>query len=96
MLENLQGLPIANEAEDENTQTEADRDKQATNARSKRKRFTLFPGQLVGTKRGQIIVPKEKIREVLERYHDHKLAGHLGVTKTLIRIRTSFFWTIIE
>ena len=96
VLENSQGLLIANEAEDENTQTEVDRDEQATNTRSKRKRFTLLPGQLVGTKRGQIIVPKEKIREVLKRYHDHKLAGHLGVTKTLIRIRTRFFWPKME
>ena len=58
----------------------------------KRYFFILLTGNLVGTKKGQILVPKDKITEVLNRYHDHKLAGHLGITKTINRIRPKFNW----
>lgn len=29
---------------------------------------------------------------LLNYYHDHRTAGHLGVTKTLARLRLRFFW----
>jgi len=65
---------------------------QATNKRLKKCKYILLTGNLVGTKKGQILVPKDKITEVLNRYHDHKLAGHLGITKTINRIRPKFNW----
>ena len=34
----------------------------------------------------KIVTPQSKKREVMERYHDHKLAGHLGYEKTILRI----------
>jgi Integrase zinc binding domain len=41
---------------------------------------------------GKILVPKEKIREILELNHDHMLAGHLGIAKTLVRVKRQFVW----
>ena len=41
---------------------------------------------------GKILVPNSKIKEVLENNHDHVLAGHLGVAKTLSRIKRQFTW----
>jgi transposase InsO family protein len=40
----------------------------------------------------QAIVPFSERRRVLNYSHDHKTAGHLGVTKTLSRIRQSYYW----
>ena len=40
----------------------------------------------------KIIVPKAKIKEVLEANHDHMLAAHMGVAKTLARIQKQYVW----
>jgi hypothetical protein len=40
----------------------------------------------------QAIVPFSERQRVLNYSHNHKTAGHLGVTKTLSRIRQSFYW----
>ena len=40
----------------------------------------------------QAIVPFSERRHVLNYSHDHKTAGHLGVTKTLSKIRQAFYW----
>lgn len=40
----------------------------------------------------QLIVPKEKISEVLEEMHGGKSGAHLGVNKTLEKIRNRFYW----
>ena len=40
----------------------------------------------------QAIVPMSERRNVLQYCHDHKTAGHLGVTKTLSKIRQSYYW----
>jgi hypothetical protein len=40
----------------------------------------------------QAIAPFRKRRLVLNYSHDHKTEGHFGVTKTLCRIRQSFYW----
>jgi hypothetical protein len=44
------------------------------------------------TNEGKIVVPKEKINEILELNHDHILAGHLGIAKTLARVKRQFVW----
>jgi len=40
----------------------------------------------------QIILPKELVPTTLEALHDHSTAGHLGITKTLQKIRSRFYW----
>ena len=40
----------------------------------------------------QAIVPFSERRHILNYSHDHKTAGHLGVTKTLSKIRQAFYW----
>lgn len=45
------------------------------------------------TTRKQLILPTHKKQEVLKYYHDIPTAGHLGVEKTLERIKTSFYWS---
>ena len=40
----------------------------------------------------KLYVPDSMRGCLLEHYHDHPTAGHLGVTKTLARLRLRFFW----
>jgi len=40
----------------------------------------------------QILVPKEKVKLILEEAHDSFSGGHFGVNKTLDRIRKRFYW----
>ena len=47
---------------------------------------------LLSTIDGKIVVPKSKKEAVLKLNHDHKLAGHLGIIKTLKRIQDRFYW----
>lgn len=39
-----------------------------------------------------VIVPLSERREILEQCHDARTSGHLGVSKTLERVRNRFFW----
>jgi len=41
----------------------------------------------------QILVPRERVKQVLEEAHDSFSAGHFGVNKTLDRIRKRFYWS---
>ncbi|XP_051153378.1 uncharacterized protein LOC127287824 [Leptopilina boulardi] len=46
---------------------------------------------------GQVTIPKEEIREdIIKEYHNSKIGGHKGVTKTYRRIREKFFWPGIK
>lgn len=40
----------------------------------------------------QVIVPRRKIKEVLEKAHDSPFGGHFGVNKTLEKIWKRFYW----
>ncbi|KZR97708.1 Uncharacterized protein APZ42_007265, partial [Daphnia magna] len=40
----------------------------------------------------RIVVPIVKIREIMEENHDHILAGHLGITKTIARLQRQYSW----
>ena len=55
-------------------------------------KFTILPGELLGTRKGQLVVPQAMTAEILYRSHDHKLAGHMGVARTLSRVTTKYFW----
>lgn len=43
-------------------------------------------------KQFKIYAPQTVRRSLLEYYHDHPTAGHLGVTKTVTRLKQRFFW----
>ena len=40
----------------------------------------------------QIVLPKMLQREVFQQLHSSPTAGHLGITKTLSRVRERFYW----
>ncbi|KAI9560556.1 hypothetical protein GHT06_011499 [Daphnia sinensis] len=40
----------------------------------------------------RLVVPRIKVKEIMEENHDHMLAGHLGIAKTLARIQRQFTW----
>ena len=40
----------------------------------------------------RLIVPREKVKDVLIENHDHMLAGHLGIAKTIARIKRHYIW----
>lgn len=40
-----------------------------------------------------LVVPRERVTEVLREFHDAPAAGHFGVNKTLAKIRQQFFWS---
>lgn len=52
----------------------------------------ILPSGLLATLRGRIVVPAELRKEILERFHIHKLADHEGVKKTLTIIRNKYYW----
>ena len=41
---------------------------------------------------GRKIALQDKIEEILRENHNHKLAGHLGIKATLLRIRENWTW----
>jgi len=40
----------------------------------------------------QLIVPRHRVKEILEEAHDSSIGGHFGVNKTLEKIRKRFYW----
>lgn len=57
-----------------------------------RKRDSLISNSELLTRNDRIIVPLSLRKIVIERYHDHNMGGHLGISKTLGRINKRFFW----
>lgn len=55
-------------------------------------RYVTLPNGLIGTENRKVYVPRGLRDKVLHRFHSHKLAGHLGVHKTISRIRRRFIW----
>ena len=45
-----------------------------------------------GLEKLQIIVPFSERRNILREYHDKRTAGHLGINKTIARIKSKFYW----
>ena len=45
-----------------------------------------------GTFKWQLVVPQDKRREILWHFHDCPTGGHLGVERTLQKIRNNFYW----
>ena len=40
----------------------------------------------------QLVLPQEIVPTILEALHNHSTAGHLGITKTLHKVRSRFYW----
>jgi len=40
----------------------------------------------------QLVVPRHRVKEILEEAHDSSIGGHFGVNKTLEKIRKRFYW----
>lgn len=40
----------------------------------------------------KIVVPTAHRQEILEKFHDHETAGHLGISKTLSRVAELYYW----
>lgn len=38
------------------------------------------------------VIPKLMINDLLAAFHDHPLSGHMGLTKTWLKIRDRFYW----
>lgn len=38
------------------------------------------------------LVQKGEVKPILEKYHDHWLAGHLGVTRTFMKVSKEYYW----
>ena len=55
-------------------------------------RFSILPNGLLATAKGQVVVPSSLRKEVLRLNHDHCLAGHLGINKSLARIQERYYW----
>ncbi len=55
--------------------------------------YYLIPGTgLLADKEEKLVVPRNRIAEILKMNHDHMLSGHLGSAKTLARIRRQYVW----
>ncbi|UYV71288.1 hypothetical protein LAZ67_8002510, partial [Cordylochernes scorpioides] len=39
-----------------------------------------------------LVVPEKKKREIMKEYHNHMSNGHLGVARTMYRIKSKYFW----
>ncbi|UYV67705.1 hypothetical protein LAZ67_5001654, partial [Cordylochernes scorpioides] len=39
-----------------------------------------------------LVVPEYKKREIMKEYHNHMSNGHLGVARTMYRIKSKYFW----
>ena len=54
--------------------------------------FVELNNGILATQSGRILVPEAMINEVLNRFHTHKLGGHLGFLKTELKIKRRFMW----
>ena len=52
----------------------------------------LICRKVAGDETFQRIVPLSERRHVLKECHDKRIAGHLGISKTIARIRINFYW----
>ncbi|CAC5360799.1 unnamed protein product [Mytilus coruscus] len=44
----------------------------------------------------QTVVPKSERRNVLTQYHDNRTSAHLGVSKTIAKIRDRYYWPVLQ
>ncbi|UYV61067.1 K02A2.6-like, partial [Cordylochernes scorpioides] len=39
-----------------------------------------------------LVVPRVRRKDILKEYHNHMICGHLGVTRTMHRLKDKYFW----
>jgi len=44
----------------------------------------------------QLVIPRHRVKEILEEAHDSSIGGHFGVNKTLEKIQKQFYWAICK
>ena len=54
--------------------------------------FQVLSSGLLATSQGKIVVTQSRRREIMVQFHSHKLAGHMGIDKTLSNIKLKYFW----
>ncbi len=54
--------------------------------------FHILENGLLAHPSGRIVVPKTLQKDLLFRYHDHKLGGHLGMMKTHASLRSKYYF----
>lgn len=54
--------------------------------------YRLWESEDGSSTRAQLVVPRCLVPEVLQSLHDASTAGHLGVTKTVAKVRERFYW----
>ena len=54
--------------------------------------FQLTENRELLDKYERIVAPESKKQEIMELNHDHMLAGHLGIAKTMVRVQKQFTW----
>ena len=74
---------------DDNSESESS-DKEEDEPESPK--FTILSNGLLATADERIVIPDTLKEQVLYRFHNHKLAGHLGIKKTLMKMKKKFFW----
>lgn len=60
--------------------------------KDKELKYVFLQNGLLAKKDGRVVVPLSKRKTVLSLNHDHKLAGHLGISKTLAKIKGQYTW----
>ena len=58
--------------------------------------YIILDNGLLARCGGEILVPAVKGQEVLQRFHDHRLAAHGGGPKTILRITPRFTWPTLQ
>jgi hypothetical protein len=59
-------------------------------------RFCLVPANETWQEVHQVVIPQKHRKEVLKLAHENPLSGHLGVNKTVDRIRRYFYWPRLQ
>jgi hypothetical protein len=52
--------------------------------------------EIEGQKYHQLVLPSNRIKQVLETAHNSRWGGHLGSKKTISRIKHVFYWPTIK
>jgi hypothetical protein len=95
------GAALGNPGKSTNIKNEADEEVRSyphnidgTNAKDelKTRRYSFSEkGKIIDINK-RLILPRVKVKEILIENHDHMLAGHLGIAKTIARIKRHYIW----